>query len=101
MSDKLEAGYVHFWMALDGETEMATLHAQDFRTAMRERDELRAENSLLSCEKLAIAERALAAEAENERLRAALTEVANISRTSLLPDRVVEIVTAALVNDKE
>src|SRR5262245_25297072 len=82
---------------------------------LRERDELRAaleaamtgwrvreaEIERLHTEVETLEALAVKNDAEIERLRAALVDVANISYTSLLPDRVVEIVTAALERAKE
>lgn len=45
MTTKPEDGYVRFWIE-DG-VEVAMLTASDFRTAMNERDRLRAENKHL------------------------------------------------------
>jgi len=77
MSDKPDPGYVRFW--IENGTEVAMCTAQDFRAAMNERDELRAEVEQLREGdhleySLAVTNNEL--RAEGERLRAALVEIA-------------------------
>lgn len=75
MSDKPGPDEVTFW--IDTDAEFATLHADEFRTAMRERDQLRAEVARLEIDRNAAKETANVCHAlheealtENERLRA-------------------------------
>ena len=63
-------------------------------------DSYAAENERLKAELDAIGRHSNVVAGEIHRLRAALEEVASISHSSLLPDRIVEIVTNALERER-